>query len=252
MEDLRYIYSVARVRVLETYLLKKAIFFNIVGAPTLDAALRILAETGSYSLDILNIKDSQALEAFVNTERQKLERLALELFVDHSLFEAYLYLKKNLGESYSLIMQTSSDFLKDFIRKFIDLYNIKTFLRIQYRKESIENLKTNLLEGGYITKIELVSLFGKAPDGFYRQIIQNGIRQIEKDGNFSVLERDIDDYLTNLMRPAKYMFFGPEAVFGYCLAKENELKRLRLLLLAKINNIARPLIQERLTLSYAS
>lgn len=251
MEDLRYIYSVARVRVLETHLLKKAIFFNILGAPTLDAALRILAETGSYSLDILNIKDSSSLEAFINTERQKLERLALELFVDHSLFEAYLYLKKNLGESYSLIMQTSSDFLKDFIRKFIDLYNIKTILRIRYRKDSLENLKANLLEGGYIAKIEFVNLFGKVLNGFYRRVIQDGIMQIEKDGNFSVLERDIDDYLTHLLQPARYMFFGPEAVFGYCLAKESELKRLRLLLLAKINNIARPLIQERLTLSYA-
>lgn len=252
MEDLRYIYSVARVRVLETHLLKKAIFFNILEAPTLDMALRILAETESYGLDILNIKDSQALEAFINTELQKLERLALELFVDHSLFEAYLYLKKNLGESYSLILQTNSDFLKDFIRKFIDLYNIKTILRIQYRKGSLENLKANLLEGGYITKIEFVNRLGKALNGFYRQIIQDGIRQIEKDGNFSVLERDIDDYLTHLMEPAKYMFFGPEAVFGYCLAKENELKRLRLLLLAKINNISRPLIQERLALSYVS
>ena len=251
MEDLRYIYSVARVRVLETHLLKKAIFFNILDAATLDMALKIIAEIGSYSLDILNIKDTQALEVFINTETQKLERLAAELFVDHSLFEAYLHLKKNLGESYALIMQTNSELLKDFIRKFIDLYNVKTFLRIRYRKESPENLKTKLLEGGYITKGELPRLFGKTPDGFYRQIIQDGIRQIEKDGNFSVLERDIDDYFTHLMQPAKYMSFGPEAVFGYCLAKENELKRLRLLLLAKINNIVRPLVQERLTLSYA-
>ena len=251
MEDLRYIYSVARVRVLETHLLKKAIFLNVLDAPTLDTALRILADTGSYSLDILNIKDAQALEAVINTERQKLERLALELFVDHFLFEAYIYLRRDLGKSHSLIMQAKSGFLKDFIRKFIDLYNIKTFLRIHYRKESIENLKTNLLEGGHIPEIEFINRFGKALNGFYRGVIQDGIRQIEKEGNFGVLERDIDDYLTRLMQPAKYMFFGPEAVFGYCLAKENELKRLRLLLLAKINNIARPLIQERLTLSYA-
>lgn len=251
MEDLRYIYSVARVRVLETHLLKKAIFLHILDAPTLDMALRIIADTGSYSLDALNIKDSSALEAFINIETQKLERLALELFVDHSLFAAYIYLKEDLGKSYSLIMQTESDFLKDFIRKFIDLYNIKTFLRIQYRKEPLEKLKTNLLEGGYIPEIEFINRFGKALNGFYRGVIQDGIRQIEKEGNFGVLERDIDGYLTSLMQPAKYMFFGAEAVFGYCLAKENELKRLRLLLLAKINNIARPLIQERLTLSYA-
>jgi len=251
MQDLRYIYSVARVRVLETHLLKKAIFLNILDARTLDAALRIIAETGSYSLDILNIKDTQGLETFINTERQKLERLALELFVDHSLFEAYLYLKNNLGKSYALIMQTNSDFLKDFMRKFIDLYNLKTILRIRYRKDSSESLKANLLEGGYIAKVELVNLFDKVLNGFYRQVIQDGIRQIEKDGNFSILERDIDDYLTHLLQPAKYMSFGPEAVFGYCLAKENELKRLRLLLLAKINNIAPALIQERLTLSYA-
>lgn len=251
MEDLRYIYSVARVRVLETHLLKNTIFLNISDAPELDTALRILADTGSYALDIVNIRDSFGVDALINAEAKKIERLASELFVDSFLFEAHLSLKRDLVRSYSLIMQTNSALLKDFIRRFIDLYNIKTFLRIHYREESVENLKANLLEGGYTTKIELVNLFGKALNGFYRQIIQDGIIQIEKHGNFSVLERNIDDYLTRLMQPAKYMSFGPEAIFGYCLAKENELKRLRLLLLAKIDNIPNHWVQERLTLSYA-
>ena len=124
MEDLRYIYSVARVRVLETHLLKNAIFLNISDAPSPDAALRILADAGSYALDIVNIRDSAGVDTWINSEAQKLERLALELFVDLFLFEAYIDLKKDLARSYSLIMQTNSGLLKDFIRKFIDLYNI--------------------------------------------------------------------------------------------------------------------------------
>lgn len=251
MEDLRYIYAVARVRVLETRLLKKEIFLNILDADTLDAALRILGETASYPLDILNIRDSKGTEAFTDIEMQKLERQAKELFVEPTLFEAFVSLKKDLLRSYYLILKTKSNFLKDFIKRYIDLYNIKTFLRMKYQKKSLEDLKLNLLEGGYTPKTELINLWGKDLGGFYRQAIKDGITQIEKEDNFGVLEREIDDYLLNLMRPAKYIFFGPEPVFGYCLAKEQELKFLRLALLAKINNISKPMLQERLTQTYA-
>lgn len=250
MEDLRYIYTVARVRVLETHLLKKEIFLNMLRADTLETGLKILTETASYPLDILNIRDSEDVNAFINTEMQKLKRMASELFIDTGLFEAFICLKKDLLKSYSLIVETKSQFLKDFIKRFIDLYNIKTFLRMQYRKQPVESLKISLIEGGYIPKTEFVNLFDKSWGEFYRDIIQDGIVQIEKEANFNILERQIDDYLINLLQPAKYMFFGPEAVFGFCLAKENELKLLHLVLLAKINNIPNVKIQERLTLSY--
>lgn len=250
MEDLRYIYTVARVRVLETRLLKKEIFLNMLEADSLDIMLRILTETASYTLDVLNIRDSLGVATFINREMQKLESLATELFVEPYLFEAYVNLKKDLSRSYTLIVQTKSEFLKDFIKRFIDLYNIKTFLRMKYQKQSIENLKINLVEGGYIPKMEFINSFDNAWGRLYGDVIQDGIAQVEKEDNFGVLEREIDDYLTNLMRPAKYMSFGPEAVFGFCLAKEHELKRLYLILLAKINNIPNLEIQERLTLSY--
>jgi len=251
MEDLRYIYSVARVRVLETHLLKKELFLQISGVDTLDAALRILTETASYAWDILNIRDSLGLETFINTEKQKLERLALELFVEPHLFEAYVFLRKDLLKSHVLILKTKSDFLKDFIKRFVDLYNIKTFLRMQYQRQPLETLKINLIEGGYILKAAFINLFAKERINFYPEVIKEGIAQIEKDGDFSLLEQEIGDYLINLMRPAKYMFFGPEAILGYCLAKENELGLLRLILLGKINNISPKKIQQRLIQTYA-
>jgi len=239
------------VRVLETHLLKKEIFLSLLNSETLEVALKILIETASYHLDILNIKDSRDINAFIATETQKIHRLAAELFIDPALFEAYVSLKKDVTKSYSLIMETKSEFLKDFIKRFIDLYNIKTALRINYQAGTEALLERNLIDGGYIPGEEFVKPSTSPLLNNYRRIIQEGIAQTEKDGNFAVLERQMEDYLTELMRPAKYMFFGPEAVFGYCLAKENELKRLHLILLAKLNNIPDSEVQERLTLSYA-
>lgn len=250
MEDLRYIYSVARVRVLEARLLKKEIFLNMLAAGTLDMALKILTETASYALDILNIRNSKGVNEFIDAQRKKLERLASELFIESSLFEAYVYLKKDLWKSYFLILQTRSDFLKDFIKRFVDLYNIKTFLRMRYQKQPQETLKINLLKGGYIPIQELINRLSRDEDGIYEAVIKDGTAHIDRDGDFSVLEREIDNYLINLMRPVKYMSFGPEALFGYCLAKENELKNLRLILLGRINNILPLMIQERLTQAY--
>lgn len=268
MDDLRYIYPVARVRVLEKYLLRKEVFLNLSLSDTLDRVLSIISESANYTSDILGIRDSADINTFINTETQRLEKLAKELFVEPNLFKAYLYLKKDLLKSYSLIMQTKSPFLQDFIKRFIDLYNIKTFLRIAYRRLPIETLKINLIEGGYIPKIEFINpvrelylrneifsngvkRFGKGWDGLYYEVIKDGIEQMEKEGSFSILERQIDNYLMSIMRPARYMFFGPEPVFGWCLAKEKELGLLKLILLAKINNISSSEIQQRLTLNYA-
>jgi vacuolar-type H+-ATPase subunit C/Vma6 len=251
MEDLRYIYSVGRVRVLETWLLKKEIFYNLLTADTLEAALKMLTETASYPLDIFNIKDSQGLSLFLEAQTQKLRLLANELFIEPFLSEALVVLTKDLSRSYALILRAKSNFLKDFIRKFIDLYNIKTFFRIGYQGQTAEYLNRSLIDGGYILKSELVKRFGQNLDGLYPQAIKEGIAQIEKAGDFSLLERQIEDYLTDFLRPAKYMFFGPEPIFAFCLAKENELKQLHLILLAKINRLAQTTPQERLTLSYA-
>jgi V/A-type H+-transporting ATPase subunit C len=248
MEDLRYIYSVARVKVLETRLLKKEIFLNLLQAQRLDTALRILTENPSYAGDI--IQDSGDIDTFMNLEKQKLERQAQELFMDSFLFKALLYLRKDLLQSYALIMQTRSQFLKDFIRRFVDLYNIKTFLRMRYQRSPLENLKINLVEGGYIPKTSFINLFSQGKIDFYTEIIKEGIAKIEKEGDFSILEREMEDYLIRLLKPAKHMFFGPEAIFGYCLAKENELKMLGLILLGKINNISPQQIQERITSTY--
>jgi len=268
MDDLRYIYSVARVRVLETRLLRKEEFSNILAAQTLDLALRLVSEIVNYASDILNVRDSDSLGSFINLEMQKLYRLGQELFIDTSLWQAYAYLKKDLSRSYSFIMQSNSEILKDFIKKFIDLYNIKTFLRMNYQKQPAGVLKTNLIEGGYIALQEFinpvrdiylegeqisngVNQFGESWNGGYYQILKDGLEKIENEGSFSILERDIDDYLASILRPARYIFFGPEPIFGYCLAKENELKALRLILLAKINNISGSEIKKRLTLNYA-
>lgn len=251
MEDLRYIYSVARVRVLETHLLKKEIFLNLINSETLDAALKIIIEVGNYHFDILNIKNSRGINAFIRAEVQKIHSLAKELFVGAALFEAYISLKKDVAKSYSLIIEAKSEFLKDFIKRFIDLYNIKTVLRLNYQGGASQALERKLVGGGYIPKAEYAMLTTSPLLNNYRRIIQEGITQIEKDGNFAILERQMEDYLTELTWPAKYMFFGPEAVFGYCLAKENELKRLHLILMAKLNNISDSEVQERLTLSYA-
>lgn len=268
MDDLRYIYPVARVRVLENRLLKKEILLNILAAEKLDLALRIISQTPSYNSDVLNIRDSESLNTFINLELQRLYKLAGELFIEVGLFQAYTYLKKDLSKSHSLIMQSESQILKDFIKRLIDLYNIKTFLRINYQKKPTETLKANLIGGGYIPEAEFINSvrelhlkdqifsnglnqFGKPWEGDYRGLLKDGLVQVEKNGSFSILEHQIDEYLAGLLRPARYMFFGPEPVFGYCLAKENELKSLRLILLAKINNISAPQIQERLTLTYA-
>ena len=51
--------------------------------------------------------------------------------------------------------------------------------------------------------------------------------------------------------PAKYIALGPEPVIAYLMAKETEIKNLRIIFTGKINRLPENTIRERLREAYA-
>ena len=61
----------------------------------------------------------------------------------------------------------------------------------------------------------------------------------------------MDDYIVSLTKEAKKINYGPEVPFAYLMAKENEIRNLRILLVSKLNNLPKNFIKERLRETYA-
>ena len=60
-----------------------------------------------------------------------------------------------------------------------------------------------------------------------------------------------DNYLLDMLRPVKYIPFGPERVFGYFCGLTTEVFNLKLLLGGKVHRVENNLLRERLRKTYA-
>ena len=69
--------------------------------------------------------------------------------------------------------------------------------------------------------------------------------------SMSAFEKWCDDHLTALLRSQKWEPFGFGPVVAYILARENEIKAVRLILSAKHNGIPEEIVKERLRKMYA-
>ena len=68
--------------------------------------------------------------------------------------------------------------------------------------------------------------------------------------SMSAFEKWCDDHLTALLRSQKWEPFGFGPVVAYILARENEIKAVRLILSAKHNGIPEEIVKERLRKMY--
>lgn len=185
-------------------------------------------DTPGYLVDAI----TQAIETFnINRDPQQ-----IDLVVDREMFAAM----KRISE------ETGYDFLINLVKLQIDLYNINTCVRIRNRENKQKYINNALIEGG---KITLESAFFEAStEQFAEYIATYGYDGIipEKDSSWTILEKNIDSALMNFIKKGKYIPVGIEPFVGYLLARENEAKVIRIILVGKINGFKPNEIRERI------
>ncbi len=163
----------------------------------------------------------------------------------------------------------------------IDTINLKTLVRFIVTKRDKRYFKDVLIHGGYLPYefflreigdneenlpqkvhkekyVELISYKGNFSDkerniSFlenYEKIINLGINHWEKKRSFSYLEKLIDDFLIEYLKKAKYIPFGIEPLIAYLLAKEMEIKNIRIIIVSKIAKLSSRTVQENLRGTY--
>lgn len=140
-----------------------------------------------------------------------------------------------------------------------DLVNLRTVVRVRLLRGSADFLGQALVPGGTIPARRLVSMLGDDLDEIagagaglpYRDVITGGVSGYKQSGSLALFEKLMDDYLLGLVKDARYVALGPEPVIAYLIAKETEIKNLRIIFTGKLNRLPEGTIRERLRETYA-
>jgi V/A-type H+-transporting ATPase subunit C len=155
----------------------------------------------------------------------------------------------NLNKAHEL----ESIFLLGLFRIQIDLTNIRTMLRLKFTESEQRNV---FLRGGFI-ELErfiqgaelgyeaLAPLFFVTP---YYRVVEAGANYLASNKSFLKAEQQCDEFFTGFLKSTIQITVGPQPIIAFLLMKENEIRKVRLILTAKKNHLDTKLILDRLGL----
>lgn len=149
-------------------------------------------------------------------------------------------------EMAELAQQSGSKYVCDIVAAMTDLANLRIFMRVKEMGRGYDFLSRALLPGGTL-----------APSAYLREVnlplaeLIAGTRYDKLDTqSITALEKAADNFLMESIKSAKYVAFGIEPLIAYLLAKENEIRQVRIILTGKKNGIPADTIKERLREAY--
>ena len=147
--------------------------------------------------------------------------------------------------------QLKSVFCASRARILVDLYNVRTMLRLK----AAERDETEFFcEGGFVDTDRFVqglttpyeslgSLFFVTP---YYEVVEEGVRYLLSEQSFLKLEQQCEDYLMGFLKSTSQIAAGPQPIVAYFLMKEAEIRAVRMVLIGKKNFLAAELMLNRL------
>lgn len=159
----------------------------------------------------------------------------------------------------SIALSSRNGFVREFAQKWVDLSNIKAFLRIKllgqedyFRAKDL--LSQILVEGGklplykYADHLDtdngnLVNIF-RGTD--YSESVQAGIEAYEKDKSIANVEIHADNFLLSHIKRSRYIPSGPEVLITYFYAKQNNAQIVRMIMIGKLADLSEEDIRAKL------
>lgn len=192
----------------------------------------------------LRIAAEKAIKAFENTHAARW----IDIILDREMFA--LFSQRTRDSSYP--------FLKKYFQIYLDLINIKNFLRTKELKIGKSFFKEIFLEEGGLKESLFLKLYEEPINNlasalsftFYGTLVSTGIKYWQENRSWSELERLADNCLLSYLRQAKYIVFGLEPLIVYLLVRENEIKMLRIIIAGKLNGLPADLLRSRLRDTY--
>ena len=179
---------------------------------------------------------------------EKKDPQLIDIYLDNAYFTELLERAK----------ESKVDLFIKYAKNLIDFTNIRTLLRAKKQEKSVEFLRSIIIEGGNVREETYFDLLNRDissdTDAFKKleiyKYIKEALDSFKERGNLSDFEREMDNYFIDLIKDVKYITYGPEVVFANALAKEMEIKNLRIILVSKLNGLDSEFIREKLRDTY--
>lgn len=207
-----------------------------------------------YNLIFEGIKENidEFVVNFINkiiNMKEKPNSKIIEIFTDINYYKYMIYLSKKI----------KSDFLYNFFNLTAFLINIKNFLRIKLSNNNLEDFRSCFIEQNICKEEDFIEIWDQNVNVISQKFIKedfyfsfnNMISQYAKDKDLSVLEKNIDDFLTMFLKEnLQDKIANFEIIFAYCYAKKIELLNLKIIYVGKLNNIEKSKITKLLRKPY--
>ncbi|NMC65537.1 MAG: hypothetical protein GYA53_05285 [Acidobacteria bacterium] len=257
VSSLDYAFAVGRVKALENYLIPARIFREAAEAPDFKRAVELISEAGKSTDRLREVSTPAGLETFLNLEQAALDLTLQELFLDKNLYGFYQEAEEVAKTAGSLELLEQPFFL-DFFRLKIDLANLKIYLRCRYGERAVSQFEEKFIPGGRLEKKIFVDNYNSNLEDFaqflkttsYERLWREGLNFLLTQESLAVFERESENLVMDYLQSAKKVTFGPEPLFAYGLARRQELKLIRLVVLGRMLNIPVFLLKERISQTY--
>jgi len=156
------------------------------------------------------------------------------------------------------IIEPEEPFLRRFIRINIDLNNIINCIRAKIRGEKKSFIREFIVNEGEFKIEKIIDIFEspltswieKLNNTDYKNLIEAGINAYQKNKSLMEIEKEKDNYILNFTKIGKYITFGIEPLIGFIVAKENDVRNIRIILSGIMNKISENKLKERLRDTY--
>ncbi|SHI63224.1 V-type ATPase subunit [Parasporobacterium paucivorans] len=144
--------------------------------------------------------------------------------------------------------ETDNELIRDYAELKCAAANINIAIRAQRTQKSYEFLERAFVECATLNRKRLVEATLNSEEAIYEYlettVYSDAIEAIKESP--SAFDRWCDNRLINQVRPQKYNAFTISPLLAYVIAKENEIKSVRIILSGKLNSLPEDKIRERL------
>ncbi len=173
----------------------------------------------------------------------KFDPMLIESILDQTMFQRI----------FTVLSEKKHPILHAYFTKQVDYINLKSLLRVKLIHLDDLYLKRVLIPFGTIKPSFYMQAINESVEQLIERIqyssmgnVVDGLKAFLETGRLSSIEKQIDDYLLSYMVQNSRQPFDIEAVVAYLLSKENEIKIIRLIMVAHINGLSVEKLRERL------
>ena len=206
--------------------------------------------SGQELLDIIREKDFGRLpEGMSQAAQQACDALLhagdgqlCDIIIDRAALDAI----------YKAGMESEDEIIRDYARSVVAVADIKIAVRAQKTAKSIEFMKQAMAECGSISVDQLAKAALSGPEAIRDYLLgteyAGGAEALSE--SMSAFERWCDNRIIQTISPQKYKAFTIGPVVAYVLARQNEIKTVRIVLSGKRSELPEGAIRERVREMY--